>query len=250
MSRPTQLLKQILKTLVPRSWIARTNRRIAARIDRQFEAKSPAEVFEAVYRRRIWGGSETQDFYSGEGSNDPEVVGPYVAAVVEFLASLPRPPRVVDLGCGDFNVGSRLRGHCSEYVACDIVQSLIDRNNVKFADRDVEFRVLDVANDPLPSGDVVFIRQVMQHMSNAQILELLPKMRQYAWAVITEHLPSEAGFAPNVDKPAGPGIRIGLGSGVVLAAPPFNFTARSEHEICVVHYLVGTIRTVVYELAD
>jgi SAM-dependent methyltransferase len=244
------MIKQILKTLVPRSWIERRNRRLAAGIDRQFKAKTPAEIFEAVYRRRIWGGSEAQDFYSGEGSNDPGVVGPYVEAVAEFLSSLPRPPRVVDLGCGDFNVGSQLRSYCSEYVACDIVQSLIERNRVKFSELDVDFRVLDIASDPLPNGDVVFIRQVLQHMSNAQIQALLPKLRPFRWAVITEHTSSDPGFVPNVDKPPGPGIRVPHGSGVVLGAPPFNLVARSEREICVVHCPIGTIRTLVYQLAD
>ncbi len=244
------MLKRILKKLVPRSWIDERNRWLAARADRPFAAQPAPEVFEAVYRRGLWGGSAEADFYSGEGSHQESVVGPYVAAVTQFLASLPQRPRGVDLGCGDFNVGAQIRDSCSDYVACDIVPSLIERNRRVFADRGVEFRALDMATEPLPGGDVVFLRQVLQHMSNAQILALLPKLRQYRWAVVTEHLPSEVSFAPNVDKPPGPGIRVSHGSGVVLAAPPFNFVARSERELCVVRCPIGIVRTTVYGLAD
>jgi hypothetical protein len=239
--------KRLLKAVVPRSWREARHRRAAARADEPFAGRPPAEVFEAVYRERVWGGSGDADFYSGEGSHDPEIVGPYVAAVSEFLRSLPAKPRAVDLGCGDFNVGSRLRPLCSEYVACDIVPSLIERNRRVFADRDVEFRALDMAAEPLPAGDVVFLRQVLQHMSNEQIARVLPKLAQYRWAVITEHVPGHPGFTPNLEKPPGPGIRVAHGSGIVLAAPPFSFRARSERELCRIEK-VGTIRTVVYEL--
>ncbi len=240
--------KRLLRAVIPRSWLDARHRRAAARADRAFEGKPPAEIFEAVYRERVWGGSERNDFYSGEGSHDPSVVAPYVAAVTEFLRSLPAPPRAVDLGCGDFNVGSQLRPHCSEYVACDIVPSLIERNRRVFADRRVEFRALDMSAEPLPAGDVVFLRQVLQHMSNEQIARVLPKLAQYRWAVITEHVPSHSGFAPNFEKPPGPGIRVARGSGIVLSAPPFSFRARAERELCAIRNERDTIRTVLYEL--
>lgn len=240
------MLKKLLKPFVPRALIEHYHNRKARRIDRQFASAPAAEVFETVYRDRIWGGESSDGFCSGEGSSDPRIVTPYVAAVSAFLKSLPVRPRAVDLGCGDFNVGSQLREHCAEYVACDIVASLIERNRERFADRNVEFRAVDIARDPLPPGDVVFIRQVLQHMSNAQIAAVVPKLAQYRWAVITEHLPDDPGFVPNLDKLPGPGIRVPHGSGVVLTAPPFNFRA-SERELCLVQWSIGRIRTLVYE---
>jgi hypothetical protein len=119
----------------------------------------------------------------------------------------------VDLGCGDFNVGSQLRPYCSEYVACDIVQSLIERNKLKFADRGVEFRALDMASDPLPAGDVVFIRQVLQHMSNAQILALLPLGSTRGRS---EHTRQRRRLRPTSTSPR-LGIRVPHGSGCVEA---------------------------------
>src|SRR5262245_1006367 len=128
------MLKKLLKPFVPRSLVERYRNREARRIDLQFASTPAAEVFETVYRERIWGGETPDGLCSGEGSSDPRIVTPYVTAVAEFLKSLPERPRAVDLGCGDFNVGSLLREHCSEYVACDIVASLIERNRVRFFD--------------------------------------------------------------------------------------------------------------------
>jgi len=50
---------------------------------------------------------------------------------------------------------------------------------------------------------VVFIRQVLQHLSNAHILRAIPKIAaSYRFLVLTEHLPLGEAFTPNLDKPA------------------------------------------------
>jgi hypothetical protein len=239
-------VRRVLEEVVPRSWL-RVHRWLAATADRPFRGLPPAEIFEAVYRRRAWGGGRSHDFYSGHGSHDAAIVGPYVAALTDFLESLPERPRAVDLGCGDFAVGAQLRHLCSEYVACDVAPSLIERNRRVFATDGVEFRALDIATESLPSGDVAFLRQVLQHMSNAQIQELLPKLEQYRWLIVTEHVPAEPGFVPNLEKPPGPGIRLCRDSGVALEAPPFHFRSRSLRELCAVRLELGAIRTALYE---
>jgi len=97
---------------------------------------------------------------------------------------------------------------------------------------DVDFRVLDITNDALPKADVAIIRQVLQHLSNEQILQALPRiLSAYKYVILTEHLPAREGFEPNVDKPAGPDIRLGIDSGIVLRRPPFNipFLEQKDH---------------------
>jgi Methyltransferase domain len=125
------------------------------------------------------------------------VVTPYVNAARMFLDSLPCPPSGVDLGCGDFSVGEQLRPHCGRYVACDVVPALIQRNNEKFAAAHVEFRCLDIIEGDLPDGDIVFLRQVLQHLNNAQISKVTQKLYHYKFLVLTEHVPVDPGFPPN-----------------------------------------------------
>ena len=210
----------------------------------EFAGKLPSEIFTTVYRKKLWGGRFSFGAYSGSGSRNPSVVAPYVEASRKFLLDL-RHPSVVDLGCGDFYVGSQLIDCCAQYVACDVVGFVIAQNRRKYPA--VEFRVLDAVTDDLPSGDVVLIRQVLQHLSNQQVSKILSKLNQYRYAIITEHIPGFADFVPNLDKIAGADHRVKFGSGLVLTEPPFNLKAKRTQVLCEVSEFGGLIRTILFE---
>ena len=218
----------------------------------EYRALTTEQVFAKIYDDGAWGRSPDpeQRFFSGSGSHEPAVVDAYVEAVRRFLQSLGGRPDAVDLGCGDFGVGSRIRDLCGRYVACDIVTPLIEFNRQRYASLDVDFRVLDLTTDDLPRGDVVFIRQVLQHLSNEQILRALPQIStRFTHLVVSEHLPAGKAFSPNIDKAAGPGIRLSVESGVVLTDAPFNLRPKSERVLCEVPESGGVIRTLAYRLA-
>ena len=144
------------------------------------------------------------------------IVEPYVAALRRYLGEVPEPVNLVDLGCGDFNVGRRLIDVANQTVACDVVPDLIARNRSRFVDPRVTFRVVDAVSDELPEGNVVCVRQVLQHLTNEQIETIVRKLQRYSTWVITEHLP-RGDFVPNRDKRPGRDIRIdACGSGVGL----------------------------------
>lgn len=217
-----------------------------------YKKLSTREVFEKIYETNAWGRPEDpeQKFYSGTGSHDGLVASTYLNAVRGFLQCLDAKPDVVDLGCGDFSVGSQVRPLCQRYIACDIVAALIEFNKRKFGSLDVDFRTLDLTRDELPPADIVFVRQVLQHLSNAQIKRALPQLaNRYRYLVLTEHLPAKEEFVPNVDKPAGPGIRLQLESGVVLTSAPFLLQPRNEDRLCQVEEDGGMIRTTLYTLS-
>lgn len=242
-------LKQVLKPLVPKAMVDLRRRRIAARLDAQFARMTPSEVFTRVYSERLWGaGLDERDYYSGEGSRNGAMVRPYVAAVRTFLADFATKPDVVDLGCGDFYVGRQLRDLCGSYIACDVVPDLIARNRRMFGSLGVDFRTVDLVSDELPNGDVAILRQVLQHLDNAQISLIVPKLQRYRWLVFTEHLPEALSFRPNRDKPIGPGVRVRHGSGVVLTAPPFNLKSYGRTPLCSVPGAPGVILTLAYRL--
>ncbi|MFN0262964.1 class I SAM-dependent methyltransferase [Tepidamorphus sp. 3E244] len=219
---------------------------------RRYRGMSVSEMFGTIYRDRIWAGPSFhgQPFFSGEGSHAPELVEPYVAAVRAYLASLGAKPSAVDIGCGDFNVGQRIRPFCGTYTACDVVEPLIAHNREAFGDLDVDFRVLDITREAPPRHDVMFIRQVLQHLSNKQIKAALPNIRAGCrYLVLTEHLP-DGKFKANRDRPAGPDIRLLEGSGVVLTQPPFNLAVRTEQVLWEGRQFGGIIRTTAYDLGD
>ena len=209
-----------------------------------------ADVFTRIYEEGTWGNSPdpTRRYFSGSGSASSKIVEPYVRAIESFLLSLERKPDVVDLGCGDFFVGSRIRGLCGRYIACDIVVPLIRYNAERWREMNVDFRVVDITHDPIPAGDVFVVRQVFQHLSNEQIVAALEKIvSSCRFLVVTEHLPRSKLFRPNLDKPAGPDIRLRINSGVVLTEPPFNLQATREEVLCEVAEYGGRIKTTLFE---
>ena len=192
-------------------------------------------------------------FYSGPGSHFPELVDNYISGVKKFLTSLPKKPNVVDLGCGDFSIGSKIRKLCDNYIAVDIFDELINFNKKKYADLNVDFRILDITCDELPSGDICFIRQVLQHLSNESIIMFIKAIKnKYKYLIITEHFPSIKNFVANVDKPTGPDIRIYDKSAVILTAPPFNLKVVKDTDICetALDSIEGVLNTKLLQLKD
>lgn len=178
------------------------------------------DVMNQIYDQHLWGG-KSYDFYSGEGSHNPNIVTPYVKAIVSFLKSHDEALTVCDLGCGDFNIGKHLTKHTKKYIAIDIVEKLIERNIDKFKEDHLKFHCLDIAADQLPITDCIILRQVLQHLSNAEIESVVKKLYHYKYIILTEHLPL-GNFIPNKDIITGQGIRLKHHSGVDVLAPPFN----------------------------
>jgi SAM-dependent methyltransferase len=206
------------------------------------------EAMEQVYEMNLWGGNKS-DFYSGAGSHLPEIVNPYIAVLTSFLSSFKSSLSVCDLGCGDFNVGKELVKHTKKYVAVDIVENLIRHNKEKFKEDNLEFHCLDIATDDLPSGDCALLRQVLQHLSNAEIQRILNKLTDFKYVILTEHIP-DGDFTPNKEIVSGQGNRMKKQSGVNLLAPPFNFKIKEEKQLSsvILNDRKGLIVTTLYTI--
>jgi len=206
------------------------------------------KVMEQIYKDHLWGGID-EDFYSGEGSHHDSIVQPYLAATIGFLESHDDPLTVCDLGCGDFNIGRQLTPYVKSYVGVDIVASLIKRNQDLYANDHITFKCLDISKDRLPQADCAILRQVLQHLSNQEIQQILNQLRRYKYLILTEHIPQQA-FTPNKDKIASLGIRLKQNSGVDILVSPFNFKIISKkllHEI-ILSSRQGKISTCLFTL--
>jgi SAM-dependent methyltransferase len=190
------------------------------------------DAMEQVYELGLWGTNDS-NFYSGIGSHHPAIIQPYINAVKSFLKSFENPLVVCDLGCGDFNVGKELVGHAKNYIAVDIVADLIKRNRRIFQEESLEFHCLDIAVDDLPQGDCALLRQVLQHLSNAEIQSILSKLTAYNYIILTEHVP-EGDFTSNKDIISGQGTRLKKQSGLDVLAPPFSFKVKEVQQLLVV----------------
>lgn len=199
------------------------------RMDRINSSMSTEEVFTRIYREGEWGGNSAsgEEPCSGEGSTAKTIVDPYVETIGAVLKALELTDKtVVDLGCGDFRVGQRLTSLAGSYVGVDIVEDLIKSHREEFGSETVSFEHCNLITDELPAGEVCFVRQVLQHLSNDQVKEILPKLERYPCAIITEHYPRREHFEKaNVDKVQGQGVRLYAGSGVYLDQVPYGISS-------------------------
>lgn len=223
------------------------------RQQRKNRSKDTEEVFTEIYQKNKWGGVKGE-FFSGPGSAKEAIVSPYVSKISEearregFLGLT-----FVDLGCGDFSVGQQLLPLCSNYIGIDIVKPLIISHQNKYADSTTNFKHLNIVNDELPDGDVCFVRQVLQHLFNQQIMAILDKLRKYQWVYITEGYPLDNdAIKPNIDKEHGGDVRVYLNSGVYLTEPPFNLPTQALRKVLEVPWVTEgndprVIRTFLYK---
>jgi hypothetical protein len=185
--------------------------------------KSTEQVFSEIYKKNRWGGKKGQ-FCSGDGSSNIAITGPYIDKIMSLSEEFDFARKTcVDLGCGDFQIGSKISGLFRNYIGVDIVSNLIEYNRNQHGSEKIQFKKIDITNENLPSGNVCFLRQVLQHLSNRQIIEIIKKLSQYEISFITEHVPSTENILKyNLDKSHGSTIRLFNGSGVFLWMPPFN----------------------------
>ncbi|MFI1744380.1 class I SAM-dependent methyltransferase [Thalassobellus sediminis] len=206
------------------------------------------DVMNQIYDKHLWGGKEF-DFYSGAGSHNPEIINPYLKVITAFLQSHNNNLIVCDLGCGDFNIGKHLTKYSKRYIALDIVENLIKRNKTIFKEENLEFYCLDIVKDKLPHGDCIILRQVLQHLSNKEIEEVVKKLTAYKYIILTEHIPF-ANFTPNKDIISGQGIRLKQNSGVNILEAPFNLKVKVKKELGehVLNDRKGRIVTTLFEV--
>ena len=156
---------------------------------------------------------------------DPECHPTYADFVRDFIVKNDIES-ILDIGCGDFQIGSRICEGVGCYIGADVSRVIINQNTNTFSSlTNVQFVVLDVCADTLPKVDLITIREVLQHLSNADIALALDNIErsQARFALVTEHLPAPHVLrTPNIDKPRGPNIRNPFGSGVFIQHAPFN----------------------------
>jgi hypothetical protein len=96
--------------------------------------------------------------------------------------------------------------------------------------------------------------QVLQHLSNAEIAAVLPKLGKYKYVYVSEGQPLTREGMPNPDKAVWAEVRFdwktGIGRGVELDLPPWNLkleeitrtnTGKDMKETVVTHRLVSFI---------
>jgi SAM-dependent methyltransferase len=136
--------------------------------------------FGEIYARNEW-------FYgSGEGSLPIHTNG-YVAFLEGFIRKN-RITSILDLGCGDWQFSRFVDWGGAHYRGCDVVRSVIDTNQQRYESNRIEFHLYSGDTAELPGADLLIVKDVLQHLSNARINDILFVLDRYKYALITNTL--------------------------------------------------------------
>jgi hypothetical protein len=85
---------------------------------------------------------------------------------------------LVDIPCGDFYWMKGLPLEGCRYIGGDIVRPLIEENQKRYASPERSFVCIDLTSDPLPSGDLLLVRDCFIHLSFEMIHAALANIKR------------------------------------------------------------------------
>lgn len=167
-------------------------------------------VFVNIYRSNAWLNEESR---SGPGSTVARceaVRSGLLTILSEFNVQV-----LLDAPCGDFNWMKEVPLDGIEYIGVDVVPEMITENSRRYDAPGRTFRCLDITRGPLPRADLIFCRDALVHLADADVLEAIKQFKR-----------SGSKFLAATTFPAQSGnrdIETGYWRPINLEKPPFHF---------------------------
>lgn len=145
----------------------------------KFHLKIPTnqEIFDDIYKYRKW--------VFGSGSGSIGVLNkPFLRFINDFLVLHPQVQTILDIGCGDWQIGRHFELDDRNYIGCDVSTVVLNKTKAKFSSPHRRFLQLDAVTDALPDADLVIIKDVLHHLSNDDVSKILQKLPKYRYVII------------------------------------------------------------------
>jgi SAM-dependent methyltransferase len=207
-----QTIKEIIRGVLSALGLHDTLRKFRGRNLSHLQKESVEDRFTDIYTSRYWTMGKEDEPVSGPGSSIA-VTGTLRRELPGLLAKI-AADKVLDVGCGDFVWMKEIDLGGVEYIGVDLVAPLIEENTRLYGKDGVSFHYGNAISDPLPAADVILAREILFHLSFADIAALLENVLKEPrkWLLIT----SDSGSLINTD------IRTGDWRPLNLQAAPFK----------------------------
>jgi glycosyltransferase involved in cell wall biosynthesis len=168
------------------------------------------DKFTRVYKENIFEGRLSK---SGEGS---DLIQTFTIreSLLKVLSSL-NVKTIIDAPCGDWFWMKEVNLNMVDYIGIDIVPDLIERNANQFQKSNIRFQCLDIANENLPSSDLIFCRDCLVHLSYDDAKKIISNFKKSG----AKYLLTTSFVGRNSNKDLGSGFWRPLN----LELKPFNF---------------------------
>lgn len=173
------------------------------------------KVFSNIYEKNLWKNG------SGPGST-PKATDYYRSILIDLITNL-EIKTVLDYGCGDWQFSHLVPWEdlINNYLGVDIVDSVIAENIKKYKSSKVNFQT--VTEDwCFPEVDLIICKDVLQHLPNVQVKQLLEKMKSSSrFMIITNDI--------IVDKETtNSDCSIGKSRPINLSLSPWNYSIQER----------------------
>jgi Methyltransferase domain. len=133
-------------------------------------------IFETIYKKNEW------IYGSGENSL-PENTVEYRKFLQKFLKDY-EIKSVIDVGCGDWQFSKFIDWSGINYVGVDIVKSVIIKNKKEYEKENIHFYCKDAVRYTLSEADLIIIKDVLQHLSNKNVLKILRQLKKFKYVLL------------------------------------------------------------------
>ena len=178
--------------------------------------QDPCEIFSHIYKTGEWGTNADGEGISGMGSLPANAI-PYLSMLQEFLVKY-RIQSVVDVGCGDWELSKLIDWRSIDYRGYDAAKEVIENITARYGQANRTFFACDAIHADLPQADLLICKDVLQHLPNSFIYDIIPQLPKYKYCLIT----NDIDYGPLYDRKLNADIQMGLGRCVDLTMPPFN----------------------------
>jgi trans-aconitate methyltransferase len=171
--------------------------------------------FTLVHKKNLWGSGESRSGWGSERGTSAVVIA---EKAIEAAVANHGVRSINDIPCGDFNwmpdVLARLEP--LSYRGFDIVKAVVARNKERHPDR--EFRLFDITVDVPPAADLIFCKDLFNHLRDEDVNRAIANMRRSGSTFLLAS--NNPGFA-NAPLPNAPGASRHLD----ITAAPFCYGA-------------------------
>jgi len=166
-------MKKLLKKIIPFWFVMKFRKWHTNMKSSKFKKMNTKEIFTEIHNTNHWNSLES---ISGLGSEITQTEN--LIKDLEKLLNDFKIRSLLDIPCGDFNWMKKVNLSNIAYCGADIVEDLIKSNSNKFIDRNnLNFKVIDLICDALPTAEIIFIRDCLVHLSYDEIFKAIKNIK-------------------------------------------------------------------------
>lgn len=140
-------------------------------------------IFTEIYGKGLWGKGDSESPLSGDGSL-PDKATPYVKFVRKVIENY-GIKSVLDFGHGDWSMWRDYRFDGIDYVGVDIAKGLSEQVSQKYAAKKRKFFHSSRFEQNLPDADLLISKEVLQHLSNNDVIHELKRFTKFDNIIIS-----------------------------------------------------------------